>query len=96
LTTHEFPNFWKKIHVITFQKPGKYSPIPKHCRPISLLSHTYNLFERMILNRVVPVVDKCLILQQAGFRPGKSTTSLVLNLTQYVEDGFEEEMITGV
>ncbi|KAJ4931783.1 hypothetical protein JOQ06_011077, partial [Pogonophryne albipinna] len=30
-----------------------------------------------------------------GFRPGKSTTSQVLNLTQYIEDGYEEGMVTG-
>ncbi|KAJ3609414.1 hypothetical protein NHX12_023935 [Muraenolepis orangiensis] len=34
--------------------------------------------------------------EQAGFRPGKSTTSQVLNLTQYMEDGYEEGMVTGV
>ena len=77
-------------------KPGKDPSIPKNFRPISLLSHTYKLFERLLLNRIGPVIDELLIPEQAGFRPGKSTTSQVLNLTQYIEDGFEEGKVTGV
>ena len=52
-------------------------------------------FERLILNRVAPFVDEHLIPEQAGFRPGKSCTSQLLNLTQFIEDGYEEGIITG-
>ena len=93
LTTHKLPKIWKKAHVIALLKPGKDPSIPKSYRPISLLSHTYKLFERLLLNRIGPVVDKLLIPEQAGFRPGKSTTSQVLNLTQHIEDGFEIGMV---
>ncbi len=41
-------------------------------------------------------VDELLIPEQAGFRPGKSTTNQVLNLTQFIEDGFEEGKVTDV
>ena len=64
-------------------------------RPISLLCHTYKLYERMILSRIAPVIDQHLIKEQAGFRSGKSCTSQLLNLTQHIEDGYEEGMITG-
>ena len=40
--------------------------------------HTYKLLERMILNRLNPIKE------QAGFRAGKSCTSQLLNLTQYM------------
>lgn len=96
LTTHKLPNIWKKAHIIALLKPGKDPSAPKNFRPISLLSHTYKLFERLILNRIGTFVDEHLIPEQAGFRPGKSTTSQVLNLTQYIEDGYEEGMVTGV
>ena len=43
----------------------------------------------MILNRVTP------LLEQAGFRPGKSCTSQLLNLTQHIEDGYQRGIITG-
>jgi len=49
----------------------------------------------MLLNRLNPQIDEHLIKQQAGFRAGKSTTGQLLNLTQYIEDGYEEGVITG-
>ena len=96
LATHKLPKIWKKAHIIALLKPGKDPSAPKNFRPISLLSHTYKLFECLILNKIGPAVDGHLIHEQAGFRPGKSTTSQVLNLTQYIKDGYEEGMVTGV
>ena len=49
----------------------------------------------MILIRLQSTVEGKLIPQQAGFRPGKSCCSQVLNLTQHIEDGFELGLITG-
>ena len=82
--------------MIAILKPGKDSTLPKSCRPISLLCHTYKLFKRMILNRLNPLIETMIIEQQAGFRPGKSTTGQLLNLTpQHIEDGYERGVITG-
>ena len=36
-----------------------------------------------------PITEHVLILEQAGFHPGKSCTAQVLNLTQHIEDSFE-------
>ena len=88
LKTQKFPNTWKS-KVIAILKPGKDSTLPKSYRPISLLCHTYKLFERMILNRLNPLIETMIINQQAGFIPGKSTTGHLLNLTQHIEDGYE-------
>ena len=76
-------------------KPGKDPPLATSYRPISLLSHSFKLMERLLLNRISPFVEEHLIDQQAGFRPGKSTTGQLFNLTQYIEDGFQEKKITG-
>ena len=54
--------------------------------PISLLCHTYKLYKRMILNRIAPTIEQHLIKEQTGFRPGKSCTSQLLNLTHHIED----------
>ena len=67
----------------------------KNYRPISLLCHTYKLQESLVLNRVSPLLQQHLIKEQAGFRPRKSCTSQLLNLTQHVEDGYQRGMITG-
>ena len=79
LKTQKFPKLWRKSKVIAILKPGKDSTLPKSYRPISLLCHTYKLFERMILNRLNPLIETMIIDQQAGFRPGKSTTGQLLN-----------------
>ena len=81
--------------IIVILKPGKDSAIPKNYRPISLLCHTYKLYERLILNRVSLLLEQHLIKKQASFRPGKSCTSQLLNLTQHIEDGYQRGMITG-
>ena len=36
-----------------------------------------------------------LIKEHLGFRPGKSFTSQLLNITQNIQDGYQESMITG-
>ena len=38
--------------------------------------------------------DAQLIPEQAGFRPGKSCTSQLLNLTEHIKDGHEKRLIT--
>ena len=76
-------------------KPGKDQSVAKCFRPISLLCHTYKLFERLILKRIAEHVDAKLIPEQAGCRPGKSCTSQLLNMTEHIEDGYEKRLITG-
>ena len=71
---------------------GKDASIPKSYRPISLLCHTY---KRHILTRITPKVESHLIKEQVAFRPGKSCTSQLLNLTQHIEHGYQNRMITG-
>ena len=79
----KIPTIWRKLKIIAIIKPGKDSAIPKIYRPISLLCHTYKLYERLILNRIAPAIEEHLIKDQAGFRHGKSCTSQLLNLTQH-------------
>eukprot|EP00057_Strongylocentrotus_purpuratus_P017039 XP_011671513.1 PREDICTED: uncharacterized protein LOC100889621 [Strongylocentrotus purpuratus] len=89
------PKQWLRTKVVAILKPGKDSNEAKNFRPISLLCQTYKLLERLILNRIGPHVDSQLNCEQAGFRPGKSTTGQLLNLTQHIEDGFQNNLITG-
>ena len=95
VSSNKIPKMWRKARVIALLKPGKDPAIPKSYRPISLLCHLYKLFERLLLNRIASFVDDHLIPEQAGFRPGKSSTGQLLNLTQFIEDGFENRKITG-
>ena len=95
--TLRLPRLWREARVVALAllKPGKDPSIPKSFRPISLLCHLYKQYERLILNRLSPVIEHILIPKQAGFRPGKYCTAQVLNLTQHIEDGFETRK-TGI
>ena len=94
LHSEQDPNNMEEIkdhrHIETWE-----TATPKNYRPISLLCHTYKLYERLILNRIAPTIEEHLIKEQAGFRPGKSCTSQLLNLTQHIEDGYQFGKITG-
>ena len=68
---NKIPKIWRQSKIIAILKPGKDSAIPKNYRPISLLCLTFKLYERLILNRVSPLLEQHLIKVQAGFRPGK-------------------------
>ena len=59
------------------------------------LYHMYKLYEHLILNRIAPSVDRHLIKEHTGFRPGKSCCSQLLNLTQHIRDGCQRGMLTG-
>ena len=49
----------------------------------------------MILNRLKTITEHTIIKQQAGCRAGKSCTSQLLNLPQYIDDGYEKSLTTG-
>lgn len=42
------------------------------------------------------MIGNKLIKEQAGFRPGKSCTGQIFNLTQFIETGYEEKKITVI
>ena len=56
-TENKIPKVWRQSRIIAILKPEKYDSIPKSHRPISLLYHTYKLYERLILNRITPIVS---------------------------------------
>ncbi|KAL4154014.1 hypothetical protein QTP88_001847 [Uroleucon formosanum] len=94
--TEQIPKIWRKSKIIALLKPGKTPDDPKNFRPISLLCHTYKLYEKLILNRLKIFIDDKLIKEQGGFRPGRSCTGQILGLTQHIENGYEKKKITGV
>ena len=94
--THRLPILWRQARVVALLKPRKDTSSSKSFRPISLLCHPYKMYERLILNRLSPIIEHALIPEQVGFRLGKSCTAQVLNITQHIEDGFETGKITGI
>ena len=56
-TQNKIPTIWRKSKNIAMLKHGKDSATPKNYWPISLLCHTYKLYERLILNRIAPTIE---------------------------------------
>ncbi len=83
LTKGAFPTQWKSAIVTTIHKFGKPWNHPKYHRPISLTSYTGKLFEKIILSRLLPTLDRHDIVGrcQTAYRPNRSTTDQTLRLT---------------
>ena len=86
---------WKMAKIITVLKLNKPEDSPKSYQPISLLSVTYKLLERLIYNRILPVVESILLEEQAGFRPNRGTLDQVALLTENIEFAFSKSMKAG-
>jgi hypothetical protein len=67
----------------------------RHYRPISLLSVVYKILERLILQRIQPLIDAAVPVSQAGFRKNRNCTEQVMALTSHIEAGFERKLKTG-
>ena len=79
------PNCW--LH-------GKILPVPKkedlskasNYRGITLLSSASKIYNKMLLNRIRPILDEKLRTNQNGFRPGRSTLAQILTLRRIIEE----------
>jgi len=59
------PNSWSKSKVIALPKTGKDLSDPKSYRPISLLCHTYKLYERMVMNCIKTTIKDIMVARRA-------------------------------
>lgn len=83
LRYHYFPLTWKTAHIIAIPKPGKDPINPHNYRPISLLNFLSKIFERLILNRLSPILNSPERINhfQFGFKSLHSTTDALFRLT---------------
>lgn len=78
------PRAWSRSVVVLFFKKGD-NALLKNYRPISLLSHVYKLFSRVITNRLARRFDDFQPPEQAGFRKGFSTVDHIHTLRQVIQ-----------
>ncbi|MBF2463452.1 reverse transcriptase family protein [Listeria welshimeri] len=57
----------------------------KNYRPITLLSHVYKLFSRVVTNRLAIKLDEYQPPEQAGFRKGYSTIDHIHTVRQIIQ-----------
>ncbi|KAJ8867205.1 hypothetical protein PR048_031000 [Dryococelus australis] len=79
------PKSFKLTKIVALLKPGKSADLPESYRPIALLSVTLN-----------QVIDRIVSPEQADFRNGRCCTDQVLTLTNFIEEGFQHKLKTGV
>lgn len=91
-----FPSVWKKAHVIPLHKKGPKSKIENY-RPISILNSIAKLFEKLIYNKIYPILSNGISDKQHGFLKGRSTISNLACFTDYVllnmENGGQVDVI---
>ncbi|KAL4103929.1 hypothetical protein QTP88_019246 [Uroleucon formosanum] len=89
-----FPILWKYSIIILIPKPKKPPDCPSSYRPISLLPTLSKLFEKLLLKRILPIVDEAKILpdSQFGFRNSHSTIHQVHRLVDKISFALEEKL----
>ena len=78
------PDQWSIMDIIPLPKKGSLD-VPEHYRGIALSSLAAKITNKMILNRIQPVLDHHLRPNQNGFRPARSTTAHILGLRRLIE-----------
>lgn len=78
------PEAWSRSVVVLFFKKGDKTQL-KNYRPISLLSHVYKLFSRVITNRLARRLDEFQPPEQAGFRSGYGTIDHIHTVRQIIQ-----------
>ena len=77
--TGEWPTPWTQSLVITLPKKGNLLQCQNY-RTIKLISHASKVILKILLNRLTPQAETVIAEEQAGFRPGRSTTEQIFSL----------------
>ena len=77
--TGEWPTPWTQSLVIALPKNSNLQ-LSQNYRTISLISHPSKVMLEIMINRLEPEAEKIIAEEQAGFRPGRSTTEQIFNL----------------
>ena len=86
--SEETPLSWKTGLIVKLPKRGDLTNC-NNWRGIMLLSVTYKVLSRVVLNRLTTTVDPLLRKEQAGFRKGRSCADQIFTLRQIVEQSNE-------
>ena len=86
--SEEAPLSWKSCLIVKLLKKGDLTNC-NNWRGIILLSVTYKVLSRVVLNRLSTTVDLLLRREQAGFRKGRGCADQIFTLRQIVEQSNE-------
>ena len=94
LRLSHFPSQWKYAKIIMIPKPNKPEYSVTSYRPISLLSTISKVFERLLLKRLLPILEKQQIIpeHQFGFRHKHGTPEQCHRIVEIITDAFERKL----
>lgn len=88
LTRHwqstDMPEFWKRSVITSIPKRGNSTALDNQ-RGIAKTATIVKTMNKVLLNRILPIVNPQLLPLQSGFRPGRSATENIMAL-RYVLD----------
>ena len=89
------PTLWKIAEIIMIPKPGKPPHLTSSYRPISLLPVISKLFEKLLIKRLMPIIERKKLIpnHQFGFRAQHSTIEQVHRITNTIEKALEEKKV---
>jgi hypothetical protein len=92
------PSYWKAEEVIMLLKPEKLATEVTSHRPISLLPVLSKLFQKLILERLKPIIEEKQIIpnHQFGFRDKHPTIDQVHKITTIIEKAIEERQVCSI
>ncbi|KAI8509548.1 hypothetical protein Bbelb_133960 [Branchiostoma belcheri] len=86
----KWPKEWTQSLVIPLPKKGNLRQCQNY-RTISLISHPSKILLKVILRRLKSEAEMLLAEEQAGFRPGRSTTEQILNCRLIIEKHLQHQ-----
>ena len=89
IKTRSSPKIWKTSRIIPIPKGGNETRIENY-RPISIICAPAKVFEHIIYTRIFSHIKSYVCENQHGLIPGRSTTTILLNFSQYIYDAFNE------
>jgi hypothetical protein len=86
-----FPSQWKVAQFILIPKPGKSPHQLSSYRPISLLPISSKVFEKLLLKRLLPLVEHSNLIpnHQFVFRPRHSTIKQTHRIIRVLNDALD-------
>ena len=95
--SHYIPISWKQADIVSLfkNKIGNLKTNASSYRPISLTSIISRMFERLVKNKLLILIEPKISKFQHGFMPKKSTSDcLYLLMSQLQKSFFKKEYIT--
>ena len=88
------PMQWSTCQIMPIPKSGNLNKVDNY-RVIAISVIALKITNKMILNRIQPIIDPLLRHNQNGFRPRRSTTTYILALRRLIE-GIKEKNLKAI